>query len=79
MQTIDYPTLKMNWINYVLVPKVDFKKLQAKPRIKKETFPKVYTETDEEWTWETIDFWPKWISAKELYLLHDKIENDRSI
>ena len=79
MQTIDYPTLKMNWINYVLVPKADFKKFESKPRIKKETFPKVYNETDEEWTWETIDFWPEWISAKDLYLLHKKVEDDRSI
>lgn len=68
-QTVDYPKLRLNWINYVLVPKADFnrfKKLESKPRIfKKETFPKTYTETDEEWTWETIDFWPKWIMAED--------------
>jgi len=69
MQTLEYPSLKMNWVNYVLVPKIEFnkfKKLESKPRVKKEKFPKVYTETDEEWTWETIDFWPKWVNVNEL-------------
>lgn len=29
-------------------------------------YPKMYTETDEEWTWETLNFWPEWIDAKEM-------------
>lgn len=79
----EYSTLKMNWVTYVLVPKKEFdssKKIQTRERLEpKESFPKTYIETDEEGTWETIDFWPEWIMAKDLYLLHKQIEDDRSI
>ena len=42
---------------------------------KKEKYPKTYIETDEEWTWETLDFWPEWIDPQELLLVHKELKN----
>ena len=54
---------------FVVIPKKEFLKLKrnySQVEKKEEEYPKLYTEIDEEWTWETIDFWPKWVDTKEL-------------
>ncbi len=44
-----------------------------------EEYPKVYNETDEEWNWETIDFWPEGVSPKELLLVHEELKNGKEV
>ncbi len=46
---------------FVVIPKKEFQRLQDL-----EEYPKIYTQTDEEGSWETLDFWPEWIDPKQL-------------
>ena len=64
---------------YVAIPKEDFLEYQKFSNNKKEEYPKEYITIDEEWVWETLDFWPEWIDPKELLLVHNELKNGKTI
>jgi hypothetical protein len=48
-------------------------------KIENEEYPKLYTEVDEEWTWDTIDFWPEGIASKDLLLIHEELQDGTKV
>lgn len=57
----EYTSFMVKNEEFVVVPKKEFQRLTSQ-----DEYPKLYTEVDEEGTWETIDFWPEGIDSKEL-------------
>lgn len=65
---------------FVVVPKKEFLKLKRDyTKIENEEYPKLYTEVDEEWTWDTIDFWPEGIASKDLLLIHEELQDGTKV
>lgn len=50
---------------FVVISKKEFLRLKRDYKKAENEFTKLYTEIDEEWTWETIDFWPNWVEAED--------------
>ena len=57
----DYVSFLVKDEEFVVVPKKEFLEFQ-----KSQEYPKFYRETDGEWEWETVDFWPNWVNPQEL-------------
>lgn len=73
----EYYLLPQNSFSKVDLLEMKMRKEYGEEMIDSQEYPRLYAMEDEEWLWETIDFWSEWISQEELILIHKELWDDR--